>query len=73
MADENGMNEIAENTDQNAAGSGFVVNGGQIQSVDIPFQFNRVKTDNGWIINLLESGRVTINFLTSMRNRINGG
>ncbi len=67
MADENDMNEINENTDQNAAGSGFVVNVNQIQSIDIPHQFNRVKTDNGWIINMLEPGRVTINFLTSMR------
>ncbi|MDE0316599.1 MAG: hypothetical protein OXM61_17070 [Candidatus Poribacteria bacterium] len=67
MADENGMNEIAENTDQNTAGSGFIVNVDQIQSIDIPLQFNRIKTDNGWVINILESGRVIINFLTSMR------
>ncbi|MDE0636038.1 MAG: hypothetical protein OXI43_09360 [Candidatus Poribacteria bacterium] len=67
MADENDMNEIDENTDQSAAGSGFVINVNQIQSIDIPHQFNRVKTDNGWIINMLEPGRITINFLTSMR------
>jgi hypothetical protein len=67
MADEKGMNEIDENTDQNSAGSGFVVNVNQMQSIDIPLRFNRVKTDNGWIINMLEPGRITIIFLTSMR------
>lgn len=67
MADENGINEIDENTDQNTVGSGFVVNVNQIQSIDIPLRFNRVKTDNGWVINLLEPGRIIINFLTSMR------
>ena len=68
MAEENNNNnELAENTDDNAAGSGFIVNVNQMQSIDIPLRFNRIKTDNGWVINLLESGRVTINFLTSMR------
>ena len=67
MADENGNNELAENTDHNASGSGFIVNVNQLQSMDIPLRFNRVKTDNGWIINVQEAGRVTVNFLTSMR------
>ena len=67
MAEENGNNELAERTDHNAAGSGFIVNVNQMQSIDIPLGFNRIKTDNGWVLNLLESGRITINFLTSMR------
>ena len=56
MADENGNNELAENTDHNASGSGFIVNVNQLQSMDIPLRFNRVKTDNGWIINVQEVG-----------------
>ena len=64
MADENGM---TENTDQNSSEGGIIINILQMQSIDIPQRFNRVKTDNGWIINVLEPGRITINFITSMR------
>ena len=67
MADENGMNEFSENTDRNTAESGIIISVLQVQSIDIPHRFNRVKTQNGWIINLLESGRIAINFITTMR------
>ena len=67
MADENGMNEFSENTDRNTAESGIIISVLQVQSIDIPQRFNRVKTQNGWIINLLESGRIAINFITTMR------
>lgn len=67
MADENGMTEYTENTDRNSSEGGIIINILQMQSIDIPQRFNRVKTDNGWIINVLEPGRITINFITSMR------
>ena len=67
MADENGMTEYTENTDKNSAEGGIIINILQMQSIDIPQRFNRVKTGNGWIINVLEPGRITINFITSMR------
>ncbi len=67
MADENGMTEYTENTDRNSAEGGIIINILQMQSIDIPQRFDRVKTDNGWIINVLEPGRITINFITSMR------
>ena len=67
MAEENGMEEYTEEIDHDASESGIILNFQQIQSIDIPQQFNRVKTDNGWIVNILGSGRVVINFITSMR------
>lgn len=67
MAEENTMDELTEEIDQDAAESGIILNFQQIQSIDIPQQFKRVNTDNGWIVNILGSGRVVINFITSMR------
>lgn len=67
MANENEVNENeAENSDNNPK-SGIVFNVQQVQSIDISHSFNHVKTENGWKIHLLESGKVSINFITSMR------
>ena len=67
MADENGTNVPTENTEQNSAENGVVINVEQLQSINIPMRFNLVKTENGWIANILDAGRVSINFITSMR------
>lgn len=67
MAEENAMDELTEEIDQDASESGIILNFQQIQSIDIPQQFKRVNTDNGWIVNILGSGRVVVNFITSMR------
>ncbi len=68
MADENTMEELTDNTtDNNYAESVILINVQQMQSMEIPQRFNRVKTEHGWIIHLEEAGRVTVNFLTSMR------
>ena len=67
MADENTMDEFTENTDNNSAESVILINVQQMQSLEIPQRFNRVRTDGGWIIHIEEPGRVTVNFLTSMR------
>ena len=63
MADENTMEELTDNTGESVT----LINVQQMQSLEIPQRFNRVKTENGWIIHLEEAGRVTVNFLTSMR------
>ncbi len=67
MAEENGMEEHTEEIDHDVSESGIILNFQQIQSIDIPQQFKRVNTENGWIVNILGSGRVVINFITSMR------
>ena len=67
MTDENVMVELTEDSDPNSAESVLIVNVQQMQALEIPQRFERVKTENGWIINVLEAGRVSINFLTSMR------
>ena len=67
MVEENLMEEVAEETEQGTPESGVILNFQQVQSIDIPQQFNRVNTKNGWIINILGSGRVIVNFITSMR------
>ena len=67
MANENEVNENqVENNDKNPK-SGIVFNVQQIQSIDISHGFNHVKTENGWHIHILEAGKVSINFITSMR------
>ncbi len=67
MADENTMVELTESNDQNPAESGVVLNVEQMQSLEIQQRFNRVNSENGWTIHLLDTGRVTVNFITSMR------
>ena len=68
MAEENGNNTIATETVQSLqAESGVIINAAQVQSIDIGQQFTRVKTDNGWRIQLNAQARVTVNFITSMR------
>ncbi len=68
MADENTMEELTDNTTaNNSAESVILINVQQMQSMEIPQRFNRVRTEHGWIIHLEEAGRVTVNFLTSMR------
>ena len=67
MADENTTNESTENTDHQSAENGVIINVNQLQSIDIPQRLNFVKTENGWIAHSLESGRVTVTFVTSMR------
>lgn len=68
MAEENGNNTIATETVQPLqAESGVIINAAQVQSIDIGQQFTRVKTDNGWRIQLNAQARVTVNFITSMR------
>ncbi len=63
MADENTMEESTNNTGESVT----LINVQQMQSLEIPQRYNRVKTENGWKIHLEGAGRVTINFLTSMR------
>lgn len=67
MAEENVNNELTETTDEDYTESGTIINVDQMQSIDINQRFTRVKTDDGWIIRMLEAGRVTVNFITSMR------
>ncbi len=67
MAEENGMDQATENSNNETPESGMILNIMQLQSIDINQRFIRVKTDNGWRINILDTGKVTINFITSMR------
>lgn len=68
MAEENGNNTIAtETAPPMQAESCIIINAAQVQSMDIGQQFTRVKTDNGWRIQLKAQARVTVNFITSMR------
>ncbi|MCG9127004.1 hypothetical protein JT359_05315 [Candidatus Poribacteria bacterium] len=67
MANENEVNENAEVINGNTPQSGIVFNVQQVQSIDITNSFNHVKTENGWVIQILESGKLSINFITSMR------
>lgn len=67
MTEENLMEETTEETEQDTPESGVVLNFQQVQSIDIPQAFDRVNTENGWTINILGSGRVIVNFITSMR------
>lgn len=67
MTDENTMEEFSDNTEHKSAESVILINIQQMQSMEIPQRFSRVNTDNGWIIHLEAAGRVTVNFLTSMR------
>lgn len=67
MAEENAMEELTEHNNEDASESGIILNFQQVQSIDIPQRFNRVDTSNGWKINILDSGRVVVNFITSMR------
>ncbi len=67
MAEENGMNQEVEDSSTETPESGVIFNINQLQSIDITQRFNRVKTSNGWRINILDTGKVTINFITSMR------
>ena len=67
MTEENLMEETTEETEQDNPESGVILNFQQVQSIDIPQAFDRVNTENGWTINILGSGRVIVNFITSMR------
>ena len=67
MANENEVNENSEVNNGNNPQSGIVFNVQQVQSIDITHSFNHVKTENGWRIQILESGKLSINFITSMR------
>ena len=67
MAEENATIEMTESTDQGTPESGVVLNMEQMQTMEIQQRFNRVKTENGWTIHILDTGRVTVNFITSMR------
>lgn len=67
MTEENLMEETTEETEQDTPESGVILNFQQVQSIDIPQPFDRVNTENGWTINILGSGRVIVNFITSMR------
>lgn len=67
IVNENDVNDIAEDNIGKNSQSGMVFNVQQVQSIDITHSFNREKTENGWIIHILETGKVSINFITSMR------
>ena len=67
MTDENAMDEFTETNDNSSAESVILINVKQMQSLELPQRFNRTKTENGWIIHVEGAGRVTVNFLTSMR------
>jgi len=67
MTEENATVEMTESTDQGSAESGVVLNVEQMQTMEIQQRFNRVKSENGWTIHILDTGRVTVNFITSMR------
>ncbi len=67
MTEENLMEETTEETESDTPESGVILNFKQVQSIDIPQAFNRINTENGWTINILGSGRVIVNFITSMR------
>ncbi len=67
MTEENLMEKTTEEVERDYPESGAILNFKQVQSIDIPQAFNRVNTENGWTINILGSGRVIVNFITSMR------
>lgn len=67
MAEENAMDEMTESTDQGPSESGVVLNVEQMQTMEIEQRFNKVSSENGWTIQILDTGRVTVNFITSMR------
>lgn len=67
MTEENLIEKSTEETEQDTPESGVILNFQQVQSIDIPQAFDRVNTENGWTINILGSGRVIVNFITSMR------
>ena len=67
MTEENLIEETTEETEQDTPESGVILNFQQVQSIDIPQAFNHVTTEDGWTINILGSGRVIVNFITSMR------
>ncbi len=67
MAEENGNDNVSESLQPMQAESGVIINASQMQSIDISERFTRVKTETGWRIQLNAPGRVTINFMTSMR------
>lgn len=67
MAEEKGNDRVSESPQPMQAESGVIINAVQMQSIDIGERFTRVKTEAGWRIQLNAPGRVTINFMTSMR------
>ncbi len=71
MTEENLLEDITEDmtedSEQETPQSGVILNFQQVQSIDIPQKFSHVNTENGWTINILGSGRVVVNFITSMR------
>jgi len=67
MAEENGNDKVSESLQPTQAESGVIINAAQMQSIDISERFTRVKTAAGWRIQLNAPGRVTINFMNSMR------
>ncbi len=52
---------------QTEAESGIIVNAAQMQSLDVSARFTRTRTTTGWRLQLEGTGRVTVNFITSMR------
>lgn len=67
MVEEKGNDNVSEGLQPIQAESGVIVNAAQMQSIDIGERFTRIKTEAGWRIELNAPGRVTINFMTSMR------
>lgn len=49
------------------ATSGVIINADQVQSIDIPDQFEQTPIDNGWIITVSQTCKVAVNMSTSMR------
>ena len=67
MAEEKSNDGVSEGLQPMQAESGVIINAAQMQSIDIGERFTRIKTETGWRIELNAPGRVTINFMTSMR------
>ena len=49
------------------AESTIIINVTQVQSIDIATQFRRLATVDGWVLTLLQPGKVVVNLSTSMR------
>lgn len=67
MVEEKSNDGVSEDLQPMQAESGVIINAAQMQSIDIGERFTRIKTETGWRIELNAPGRVTINFMTSMR------
>ena len=61
------QNSDSANLNTIEAESTIIINVTQVQSIDIATQFRRLATVDGWVLTLLQPGKVVVNLSTSMR------